>query len=113
MALTRSHNGSSGCSSARLSRGRRGSLLSSHVLSEVQRVAERVAILRQGRLVTVEPMSAIAAKALRTLEIHFDAPIPLDAFANVPGIRDVAVEGNAVRVSVAGSVDAGHRGRGA
>ena len=40
-------------------------LLSSHVLSEVQRVADRVAIVRQGRLLTIEPMREIEAKALR------------------------------------------------
>ncbi len=81
-------------------------LLSSHVLSEVQRVAHRVAIIRQGRLVTIEPISEIEAKALRVVEIRFAAPVPADAFANLPGVRDLAVDGDLVRASVVGSVDA-------
>jgi len=81
-------------------------LFSSHVLSEVQRVADRVAIVRQGRLLTIEPMHEIEAKALRVVEIRFAEPVPADAFANLAGIRDLAVEGNLLRASVAGSVDA-------
>jgi beta-exotoxin I transport system ATP-binding protein len=83
-----------------------GVLLSSHVLSEVQRVAYRVAILRQGRLLTIEPMHEIEAKALRVVEIRFSEPVPAEAFANLPGIRDLEVDGDLLRASVAGSVDA-------
>ena len=81
-------------------------LLSSHVLSEVQRVADRVAIVRQGRLLTIEPMHEIEAKALRVVEIRFAEAVPADAFANLPGIRDISVEGDLLRASVAGPVDA-------
>ncbi len=81
-------------------------LLSSHVLSEVQRVADRVAIVRQGRLLTIEPMHEIEAKALRVVEIRFAEPVPADVFANLAGIRDLEVDGDLVRASVAGSVDA-------
>ena len=81
-------------------------LLSSHVLSEVQRVADRVAIVRQGRLLTIEPMHEIEAKALRVVEIRFEEPVPADAFANLPGIRDLTVEGDLLRASVVGPVDA-------
>ena len=51
-------------------------LLSSHVLSEVQRVADRVAIVRAGQLVTIEPMRELEAKALRVVEIRFGGPVP-------------------------------------
>ena len=81
-------------------------LLSSHVLGEVQRVADRVAIVREGRLVTIEPMHDLEAKALRVVEIRFGAPVPPEAFANLPGVRNVEVEGDLLRASVAGSVDA-------
>ena len=81
-------------------------LLSSHVLGEVQRVADRVAIVREGRLVTIEPMRDLEAKALRVVEIRFGAPVHPEAFANLPGVRSVEVEGDLLRASVAGSVDA-------
>jgi ABC-2 type transport system ATP-binding protein len=81
-------------------------LLSSHVLSEVQRVADRVAIVREGRLVTIEPIRDLEAKALRVVEIRFAGPVNAEAFANLPGVRSVDVEGDLLRASVAGSVDA-------
>ncbi len=80
-------------------------LLSSHVLAEVQRVADRVAIIRAGRLVTIEPVRELEAKALRVIEIRFAAPVPAGAFTNLPGVRDLAIEGDFLRASVAGSVD--------
>jgi ABC-2 type transport system ATP-binding protein len=81
-------------------------LLSSHVLSEVQRVADRVAIVRAGRLVTIEPMRDLEAKALRVVEIRFGGPVPHQAFANLPGVRAVDIDGDLLRASVVGSVDA-------
>jgi ABC-2 type transport system ATP-binding protein len=81
-------------------------LLSSHVLSEVQRVADRVAIVREGRLVTIEPMHELEAKALRVVEIRFDGPVDAQAFANLPGVRSVDVEGDLLRASIAGPIDA-------
>jgi ABC-2 type transport system ATP-binding protein len=81
-------------------------LLSSHVLSEVQRVANRVAILRNGRLVTIEPMRDLEAKALRVVEIRFGGPVRAEDFAHLAGVRSVDVEGDLLRASVAGSVDA-------
>jgi ABC-2 type transport system ATP-binding protein len=81
-------------------------LLSSHVLSEVQRVADRVAIVREGRLVTIEPMRDIEAKALRVVEIRFGGPVNAEVFANLPGVRSVEVDGDLLRASVAGPVDA-------
>jgi ABC-2 type transport system ATP-binding protein len=81
-------------------------LLSSHVLSEVQRIADRVAIVRAGRLVTIEPMRELEANALRVVEIRFGGPVPAEAFTDLPGVRAVDVEGDLLRASVVGSVDA-------
>ncbi len=81
-------------------------LLSSHVLGEVQRIADRVAILNRGRLVTVEPVREIEAKALRVVEIRFTDAVPAAAFRGLPGVRSVEVDGDLVRASIAGSADA-------
>ena len=48
--------------------------LSSHTLSEVQRVAGRVGIIRQGRLVTVESVADLRSKAMRQVELELDSP---------------------------------------
>lgn len=80
--------------------------LSSHVMPEVERVCDRVGIIREGRLVAVEDIGDLRAKELRTLEIHFAAPVPASAFDGVPGVREVEAGGDAVRVTVAGPMDA-------
>ncbi|MDP7511681.1 MAG: ABC transporter ATP-binding protein [Dehalococcoidia bacterium] len=80
--------------------------LSSHILPEVERVCDRVGIIRQGRLVAVESVSALKARSLRRLELHFAAPVPQDAFAGLAGVRHVTVQDSVVRCEITGSVDA-------
>lgn len=80
--------------------------MSSHILPEVERTCDRVGVIRQGRLVTVEEVTALKAKALRTMEIHFAAPVPPEAFRTLPGVTDLAVENATLRCTVRGSVDA-------
>jgi ABC-2 type transport system ATP-binding protein len=80
-------------------------LLSSHDLSEVQRIADRVGIIREGRLVTVDHVDALRSKSLREVEVHFAGPVPADAFAGLPGLRDLIVEDGTLRCSVAGAMD--------
>ena len=48
--------------------------LSSHTLSEVERVAHRVAILRQGRLVVVDSLENLRKVAVQRLEVEFAEP---------------------------------------
>jgi ABC-2 type transport system ATP-binding protein len=80
-------------------------LLSSHVLSEVERVADRVAIIRSGRLLMLETMAGLREKARHTVEVRFGAPPPQDAFVAVPGITDVRLEGGVLRCGMQGVVD--------
>ena len=69
--------------SAEVSAQGRTVFLSSHTLSEVERVAHRVAILREGRLVVVDSLENLRAVAVQRLEIEFaDPPPPAD---DVPG----------------------------
>ncbi len=78
--------------------------LSSHTLSEVQRVAERVGIIRHGRLVAVESVADLRSKAMRQVELELDSPAEAAAFAALPGARDVMVEHNHVRLSFDGDM---------
>lgn len=79
--------------------------LSSHNLPEIERVCDRVGIIREGRLVAVEEVAALKAKALRQIEIVFDGPAPLHAFQNVPGIRDLSAVNSHLRCTVSGALD--------
>jgi len=80
--------------------------LSSHILPEVERVCDRVGIIREGQLVAVEHVSSLKERALRRLEIHFGSHVPPETFAGLPGVRDVTVENGILRCTVRGSLDA-------
>ncbi|UGS34429.1 ABC transporter ATP-binding protein [Capillimicrobium parvum] len=80
--------------------------LSSHVLSEVERVADRVGLVRDGSLVTVEDLGQLKARMTRRIELHLAGPAPPGAFAGIPGVRSVEQRGDVVRLVVSGPVDA-------
>jgi ABC-2 type transport system ATP-binding protein len=80
--------------------------LSSHVLTEVEDVADRVGILREGRLVTVDTVDALTERAVRRLHLRFAQPVPAEAFTGLDGVRDIQVDGTTVDASVSGSPDA-------
>ena len=81
-------------------------LLSSHTLSEVDRVADRVAILRAGRLVVVDELESLKAVAVRRWEIEFaESPDPAE-FRSLPGVHEAEVVHGHLRIAFEGSADA-------
>jgi len=80
--------------------------VSSHILPEVEHLCDRVAIIREGRLLTVESIATLKERALQRLEIDFARAVPAEPFANLPGVRDVTVRDGTLRCTVLGSVDA-------
>lgn len=91
---------------AEVSAAGRTVFLSSHTLSEVERVANRVAILRQGRLVVVDSLESLRRVAVQRLEFEFAAPVDPAEFAALPGVTEVKAEGGIVTVAFEGSADA-------
>ena len=79
--------------------------LSSHTLSEVERVADRVGIIRNGRLVVVERVDELKRKAIRRLDFEFAHSVPADLFQGAQGVRSVTIEGRMAYVSFEGSVN--------
>jgi ABC-2 type transport system ATP-binding protein len=78
-------------------------LLSSHILSEVEALCDRVAILRSGRLVEVGTLADLRHLSALSVEATFtQAPPDLSV---VPGVSDLEVHGNRVRLRVHGSVE--------
>jgi ABC-2 type transport system ATP-binding protein len=76
---------------------------SSHVLSEVERVCDRVAIIRGGRLVAVERVSDLLARRRRRVEMRVrSAPPSLDG---IPGVFDVRIVGERVTCRLEGEVE--------
>ncbi|MEX1334730.1 MAG: ABC transporter ATP-binding protein, partial [Candidatus Limnocylindrales bacterium] len=80
--------------------------LSSHSLAEVERVADRVGILRHGHLVVVEPLDTLKRKAIRRIDLEFDEPVESSVFEGIEGVHAAETRGNTVVVSFEGSVNA-------
>ena len=64
--------------------------LSSHVLSEVEGIADRVALVRDGRIVVVDDVAALRAAAGQRLDVTFAEDIPLGALA---GVEELVLDG--------------------
>lgn len=81
--------------------------LSSHILPEVERVADRVGIIRRSRLVAVESVEDLKSKTRRRLDIVFAGPVSPSEFAAIEGVEHAAAinGGHGVSVTVAGSMD--------
>jgi ABC-2 type transport system ATP-binding protein len=79
--------------------------LSSHTLSEVERVTHRLAVLRKGRLVVVDSLENLRKVAVQRLEIEFGEPVDADEFRSLPGVKEVEVTGRTVTIGFEGSAD--------
>jgi ABC-2 type transport system ATP-binding protein len=80
--------------------------ISSHILPEVEHLCDRVGIIREGRLLAVEAVADLKARALRRLRIDFDGPVDPSVFGGLPGVRDVRVSNGTLTCTVMGSLDA-------
>jgi ABC-2 type transport system ATP-binding protein len=80
--------------------------LSSHELDEVQRVCDRVGIVRGGRLVAVERMEDLLGKARRRFAVELRDPAGLERLRSLPGVVDLELAGNRATFSAGGDLDA-------
>jgi beta-exotoxin I transport system ATP-binding protein len=80
--------------------------LSSHTLSEVERVTHRLAILRRGRLVVVDSLENLRKVAVQRLEIEFGEDVDPAEFRALPGVEEVEASGRTLTIGFEGSADA-------
>jgi len=76
--------------------------LSSHILSEVEALCDRVGILREGRLVEEGTLRELRHLSAQTVDITFDGPAP--TLPELPGVRLTSAGDNSLRASVTGGV---------
>ncbi len=77
--------------------------LSSHILSEVEALCDRVGILREGELVEMGTLAEMRHLSALTVEATFDGSVP--DLTRVPGVSSVEVTGRVVRCQVSGPVE--------
>ena len=78
-------------------------LLSSHILSEVEALCDRVAILRAGRLVEIGTLAEMRHLSALHVEAEMDGAVP--DLSGVAGVSGLKVDGNRVECQVTGSVE--------
>jgi ABC-2 type transport system ATP-binding protein len=80
--------------------------LSSHILNEIERVCDRVAIVRAARLAALETTDSLLEKRRKRVTLVFDAPVDASLFAGLPGVSDVLVQGTMVSLRLRDGIDA-------
>jgi ABC-2 type transport system ATP-binding protein len=78
--------------------------LSSHELDEVQRLVDRLAIIRDGRIVVTDTVAGLRAAAPRTIEFRFGAPVTTAAFDGLDGVRIISCDRTHVVMSLTGAL---------
>ncbi len=78
--------------------------LSSHIISEVERVCGRVAIIRDGRIVKIDTVDALRRMAVHQVELRFAAPVAASEFERIDGVSQLNADGEVLRMQVEGPI---------
>lgn len=74
--------------------------LSSHMLPEVERIADRVAIVREGRLVAIEAVALLTALRQRHVQLVLREPVPPERFSTIEGVRVLTTDPDGLHVEL-------------
>ena len=80
----------------------RTTFFSSHVLSEVERICDRVAIIRSGHLMALQDVEELLARRKKKVELRWRGVAP--DLTGIPGLADVEVNGDRMRATLQGDV---------
>jgi ABC-2 type transport system ATP-binding protein len=79
--------------------------LSSHELDEVERVCDRVGIIRAGRLVAVEDVADVTRRSFRHVTVEFAEPVDSAEFRRIPGVSELEQDGARLIFKAQGDLD--------
>lgn len=79
--------------------------MSSHIMSDVEKICQRVAVIRKGELVTVEAVETLREKAGQQVTIEFGDAVSAEELANIPGVSMVTRANGSYHFNVSGSMD--------
>jgi ABC-2 type transport system ATP-binding protein len=79
--------------------------MSSHIMSDVEKVCQRVAVIRQGELVTVEEVEKLREKAGQRVTVEFGDTVAQEELTRIPGVSMVSKNNSSYHFSVSGSMD--------
>jgi len=78
--------------------------MSSHILGEVERTCDRVAIIRDGRLTRIDRVDALRDMAHHQVELRFAGTAPLAEFEGLAGVSDLVSDDHTLRMRVSGPI---------
>lgn len=79
--------------------------MSSHILSEIQQVADRAGIIRKGRLIAIDDVEALRSRAMREVRISFGEEVSPTEFETIEGVSELVVDGNVLHCRLTGEAD--------
>lgn len=79
---------------------------SSHIIGEVEQVAERIGIIREGVVVEVSETQMLMKRALRMARVRFTKPQQVSALENLTGVKVLSAEETTVHLQIEGEMDA-------
>jgi ABC-2 type transport system ATP-binding protein len=79
--------------------------ISSHELDEVERICDRVGIVRAGRLIAVERIADLLGKAKRRVRLELAEPAGLGELEALPGVSELKIEGRRASFLIGGDLD--------
>jgi ABC-2 type transport system ATP-binding protein len=79
--------------------------MSSHIMSDVEKVCQRVAVIRQGEIVTIEEVEKLRQKAGQRVIVEFGDDVSLAELERIPGVSNVTFNNHAYHFNVGGSMD--------
>jgi len=80
-------------------------IYTSHNMRDVEEVCDRVGILRNGELVTAQPVAALRDRSVRHVHVSFAGEAPAAAALALPGVRELSRERTIVELEVVGEMD--------
>jgi ABC-2 type transport system ATP-binding protein len=80
-------------------------LFSSHILSEVQKLCNRVAIIKEGKIIKLEKMSTLTENNYKKFKIEMESNIDKDYF-KTKGVKELKIDGNIVTFLFKGNINA-------
>ena len=80
-------------------------LFSSHILSEVQKLCDRVAIIKEGKIIRIETISSLVENAHKRFKLETVEKIDAKPFADLKGVSDLVITGNFVSFLYRGRIN--------
>ncbi|MCX6808289.1 MAG: ABC transporter ATP-binding protein [Candidatus Berkelbacteria bacterium] len=80
-------------------------LFSSHILSEVQKLCQRVAIIKEGKIIKVEKVSSLVDNNYKRFKLETVSGVTKQYFADLSGVSDLKISGNSISFLYRGRIN--------